>query len=123
LILHIALVSVTAVIAYLYGDLALHWAYKSKFDDHGTALKIWIAAACLSALSKPFESWLLALGHARILFRCKAAGAIVAIAAAMSLVGIHGLPGILTGMVMGLAVNCILLIICRLKINDVLNQP
>ena len=122
LILHVALVGFTASIAYAFGDIALHWAYNSKFDDHGVELKIWIIAACLSALSKPFESWLLALGHARILFRCKAAGAIVAIATSMLLLNGFGLPGILAGMVAGLAVNCVLLVVCRLRITDVLKQ-
>jgi O-antigen/teichoic acid export membrane protein len=112
-VLHVVLVGLCAVLVYKFGDIALHIAYKSKFDEQVFELNFWVVAAFLLALTRPLEAWLLALRRARTMFYCKAGGATIALVSAFALIGSYGLAGVLAGMVVGLLLNCILLAICR----------
>jgi O-antigen/teichoic acid export membrane protein len=94
-------------------------AYGEKFGGHGVELHLWLASACVFALSRCLDAWLLATERSRVLFFCKLAGAAVSLTLAPLLLPSYGLQGLLSAALAGLCITGASLLACVWRLRTV----
>jgi O-antigen/teichoic acid export membrane protein len=107
-----ALTIIPAAILVWPSERLMVLAYGEKFGGHGVELLLWLASACVFALSRCLDAWLLATGRSRVLFFCKLAGAATSLALAPLLLPSYGLPGLLSAALAGLCIAGASLLAC-----------